>query len=195
MPHNIAERAVPTDKPENPGAAGPRRTVKGRLAHETTRFFLMFVYLWVQFGLFALHESIILGKMGRAYHVQGFAVINALVLAKVMLVAEDLNLGGWMRRQPLVYAILGEAVLFAIVFLAFHILEKLVFGLLQGSSLAESIPMIGGGGFAGLLTVAASLFVALIPYFALRGIGRALGWGELRALLFTRRAETRKDAG
>jgi hypothetical protein len=185
MPYNVAGRDVPVGKPEVPDAAGQSRTVKDRLAHETIRLLLIFVYLWVQFGLFALHESIILGKMGRVYHFQGFAVINALVLAKVMLVAEDLNVGAWIRRRPVAYAALGEAVLFAIVFLVFHFLEGIVVGLLHGASLAESVPIFGGGGFAGLLTVAASMVVALIPYFALQGIGRTLGWGELRTLLLS----------
>src|SRR5262249_11002238 len=110
MAYNVAEQDIPVGKPEMPDSAGHRRNVKDRFAHESIRFLLIFVYLWVQFGLFALHESIVLGKMGRAYHVQGFAVINALVLAKVMLVAEDLHLGAWMRRQPVAYAALGEAV-------------------------------------------------------------------------------------
>ena len=46
----------------------------------------------------------------------------------------------------------------------------------------------GGGGFAGLVTVAAIMFVVLIPYFAFRDIGRALGPDEMRRLLFSRLA-------
>ena len=57
---------------------------------------------------------------------QGFALINAAVLAKV--IAEDLNLDRGLRGQPLAYAAAGEPALFAVVFIAFHILEKLPWG-------------------------------------------------------------------
>jgi hypothetical protein len=163
---------------------GKRRAVKDRLTHEITRFLVIFVYLWVLLGMFVLYENILRREAGLGFQAQGLAAINALVLAKVMLVAEDLNLGGRLRRRPLAYAILGEALLFTIVFIAFHILEKLAIGLLHGASLARSVPVIGGGGITGLLTVAAIMFVLLIPYFAFRDLGRALGWERTRALLF-----------
>ena len=82
--------------------------------------------------------------MGLGYQPQGFALINALVLAKVMLVAEDLKLDRGMRAQPIAVAALAEAFLFAIVFIVFHVLESLVVGLLHGSTLAGSIPAFGG---------------------------------------------------
>jgi hypothetical protein len=90
------------------------------------------------------------------------------------------------RRQPLAYAALGEASLFAIVFIVFHVLEALVMGMLHGLSLADSVPTFGAGGFAGLVTVAAIMFAVLIPYFGFLDIGRALGPQELRKLLFSR---------
>ena len=60
------------------GATEPRRSTRDRLVHEVARFGLMFVYLWVVFGLFVLHERIIRGQMGLGFQAQGFALINAL---------------------------------------------------------------------------------------------------------------------
>jgi hypothetical protein len=138
----------------------------------------MSVYLWLAFGSFVLFERIIRGQMSLGFESQGFALINALVLAKVMLIAEDLDLGRRMRGQPLAVVALGEAVLFVLVFIAFHVLERLVVGLLHGSTLAPSVPAFAGREFAGLATVAVLLFVVLIPFFAFRDTGRALGPGE-----------------
>ncbi len=166
------------------------RSVKGRLLHEATRFGLMFVYLWLVFGLFVLFERIIRGQMGLGFQAQGFALINALVLAKVMLIAEDLNVDRGTRGRPIAISALGEAALFAVVFIGFHILERLAVGLLHGSTLAGSVPAIGGGGFAGLATVAAILFIVLIPYFAFRDIARALAPGQMRRLLLARPVAT-----
>ena len=53
----------------------------------------MFIYLWVLFALFVIRESIILAQQHLNYQAQGFAILNAFILAKVMLIAEDLHLG------------------------------------------------------------------------------------------------------
>ena len=68
-------------------------TLKERVAEEGRRFLVMFLYLWVLFALSALHEKIVLREVGASLPSQGFAFVNALVLAKVMLVGENLNLG------------------------------------------------------------------------------------------------------
>ena len=50
------------------GAAEPKRSVKQRLMHEALRLGLMFLYLWVVFGLFVLHERIVRGELGLGFH-------------------------------------------------------------------------------------------------------------------------------
>ena len=158
-------------------------------AEEFRRFIVLFLYLWVLFGLFVLNERIVLRQEGINFAAQGFAVINALVLAKVMLIAEDLNLGHWLNRRPLIYPILHDSLLFTVLFISFHVLEHVVIGLVHGETLAGSVPAIGGGGFAGLLCAAVICFVSLIPFFAFRNLGRVLGTDRLNALLFGTGAE------
>ncbi len=158
--------------------------VKERAVEEVRRFVVLFLYLWVLFGLFVLNERIILRQHGLGFAAQGFAFFNALVLAKVMLVAEDLNLGRWLDRRPLIWPILHDSFLFTVLFIVFHIAEQVVIGLFKGQSATSSVPAVGGGGLAGLLCVAVISFVALIPFFAFRNLSRALGADRLNALLF-----------
>jgi hypothetical protein len=160
------------------------RKVMERAVDEVRRFVVMFLYLWVLFGLFVLHQRIILRQEGMNFAAQGFALINALVLAKVMLIAEDLRLGHRLRSRPLIYPILGESLIFTVVFICFHVVEDVVIGLFKGETLRASVPVIGGGGMAGLLSVAMIFFVALIPFFAFRNLSRELGPDRLNALLF-----------
>ena len=155
-----------------------------RVADEMRRFAVLFIYLWILFGLFVLNERIVLGQRGIGFSSQGFALINALVLAKVMLIAEDLNLGRWLDRRPLIYPILHDSLLFTVLFIAFHIVEKVVIGLVAGETVSTSLPAIGGGGVAGLLCVAVISFFGLIPFFAFRSFTRALGADRMNALLF-----------
>jgi hypothetical protein len=168
------------------------------IAHEVRRFVLMFLYLWAQFLLFVLDEDIILRQRGISFSAHGFALFNAFVLAKVMLVAEDLDLGRWMQRRPLIYPILFESFLLVALFICFHIVEHIVIGLFKGQALAASVPYIGGGGLEGLACVAMIFFIALLPFFAFKHVGGELGEGRLRAMLFgvdVNAARSRDDGG
>ena len=65
----------------------------------------MFLYLWIVFSLLAIHELMILSQHQLSYQAHGIAIVNALVFAKVMLVAEDLHLGHRLNDKPLIYSI------------------------------------------------------------------------------------------
>jgi len=167
-----------------------------RVTDEARRFVVMFVYLWLMFGLFVLLEAIMARRSGQHFEWSfGLAFFNALVLAKVMLVAEKLKLGALIRARPLIVSILAEALLMAILFIAVHVAEKTFFGLVEGGSAAVSVPHIGGGGVLGLVAVALILFVTLVPFFAFKRIGQELGPGRLNALLFGKGINLMDDGG
>ena len=65
----------------------------------------MFLYLWVDFGLYVLNQNRHSGEAAYQHRAQGFAVINAVVLAKVMLVADDLKFADRFKDKPLIYPI------------------------------------------------------------------------------------------
>jgi hypothetical protein len=159
--------------------------LKQRLFDEVIKFLGIAVYLWVMFGMFALHESVVAAKEHINYHFYGLALANAIILGKVMLVAEDLRFGDWLRDRPLIYPILCKAVAFSILFLVFAVVEEVLVGVFKGKTIAQSIPSIGGGSLSGVVFVGIILSIALIPFFAFREIGRAIGERELRALLLT----------
>jgi hypothetical protein len=165
---------------------GRWRNLKGRAVQEFKSLLVMFLYLWVVFGLFVLDQTVILAKQNVSYSLQGFALINALVMAKVMLVAEDLKFGHRYKDRPLIYPILYKACAFAVLFILFHILEETLVGVLGGKTAAASFPLIGGGSLRGALCVWAIMLVSLIPFFAIREIGRVIGEDELWDLIFRR---------
>jgi hypothetical protein len=161
---------------------------------EFRRFLVMFVYLWVVFGLFVLNETVILGERHVSFTAQGFALINAAVMAKVMLIAEALKLGRRFEHLPLIYPVVHKSALFAAVFIAFHAVERILVGVMGGRSVLDSMPLIGGGTWRGVLTVWAIMTISLLPFFALREIGRSLGEGRLWNLMFRRAAEKEERA-
>jgi uncharacterized protein (DUF1810 family) len=150
---------------------------------ETRELFGIFIYLWVLLSVFSLHKALVLNDESLIYH-QGFAIINALALAKVVLVAEFFHVGEKLKNRPLIYPIIIKSAVFAVILICFHIMEETIIGVLHGKMLSQSIPNIGGGKLQGILMVGIIMFVVLMPFFAFRELGRAIGTEQLRSLLF-----------
>ncbi|MBV8612401.1 MAG: hypothetical protein JOY66_01350 [Acetobacteraceae bacterium] len=170
----------------NGGTVERKASLKTRAISEARRFLIITLYLWVLFAVFSLHRTLILEKHSINAAEQGFAIVNALILAKVMLVADDLKLGRQFKDHPLIYRVLWSAFLFAAVLVAFHIIEHAAIALWRGRPIAESLADFGAGNLKGVLSVGALAFVSLIPFFAFQEVARVVGSGMLWQLLFTR---------
>ena len=162
----------------------PARSLKARAAEEFRKFVVLFVYLWILFGVFALNQGVVLRENGIEWTTQGLAFVNALVFAKVMMLFEMFDPGAWLRRRPLIYPILYESFLLMILFLIVHVIEKVIEGVIRGHTVMDSLPSIGGGGLVGLVSASVIMFVALTPFFAVRNLSYALGADRLAALIF-----------
>jgi hypothetical protein len=76
---------------------------------ETRKLFRIFIYLWVLLSLFSFHKALVFNEEYLIYD-QRFALINALALAKVILIGEyfhvearsgsDRSLSGECRTEP-----------------------------------------------------------------------------------------------
>ena len=159
--------------------------LKEKGVSEARRLFWIFAYLWVLLGLFALHKSIVLNEPDPFYH-QGFAVINALVLAKIMFFAEVFHAGEGLEDRPLIYPIMYKSAVFSLILISFHLLEEVLIGIWYGKAIGESITGLSGG-LQEILVVAVIMFVVLMPFFALREVGRDIGDDKLFEHFFVRR--------
>ena len=173
-------------------AAAEKRGIKARALDELKRFIVITLYLWALFSLFSIYKGMILRENGINVWAQSFAIINALIFAKVILLAQALNLDASLRKYPLVYSVLGNSLSFTFVLFAFHILEEAVRAKIKGLSLATSIADFGGGNLAGFLTMGAIFFVALIPFFTFQEVARVVGGRALWDLFFTSEGKASK---
>jgi hypothetical protein len=151
---------------------------------ELKSFIGIFIYLWVVFMVFLIHEWIVLANNGISFRFYGLAAINALVLAKIMLIAEKLRLAERFEKGPLIYPILYKSALFTALLLLAYVVEEVLIGVIRGNGIAESMPHIGGGTVTGFIAIAIVMCVALMPFFAFREIGRAVGPEAFRSLIF-----------
>jgi hypothetical protein len=172
---------------EKRGDAEQKPSLKEKIIDSIKTFLQMFAYLWLVFGLLAIHETIILSEYKIDYQSHGLAVVNALVFAKVMLVADDLHLGIRLNDKPLIYPVLLKSLIFAITLICFHIAEHTLIGMWHGRSVAESLSDIGANKLRGMMSISVIATVALIPFFLLREISRAIGEERFLSLFFYRR--------
>jgi hypothetical protein len=161
--------------------------IKAKGIAEGRRLFWIFAYLWVLLGLFSIHKSVVLNEPNLIYH-QGFAIINAFLLAKVMLTAEMFHVADNLDDKPLIYPIMFKSAIFSALLISFYILEETLVGMWHGKSATDSIPDVGGGSLEGILVVGFIMFVVLMPFFALKELGRAIGDDNLYQLLLVRRS-------
>jgi hypothetical protein len=185
---NVKGPAVAADADHAVGSAKPG--LKARAMSELKKYIIITLYLWVLFALFSLYRRMILQENGISVWEQSFAIVNALIFAKVILIAQALNLGAWLRKYRVVYTVLGNAFLFMAVVIAFHVFEEAVRALAKGQPLETSIADFGGGTVRGFLTMGAILFVCLIPFFGVEEVSRAVGGQALWDLFFSRRDRT-----
>ena len=158
--------------------------LKQKFYKATKEFIVIALYLWLIFGLFALYQSVILAVHHVSAAEEGFALINALVLGKVVLAAKELHLGDIVNDAPLIYPTLVKSALFSILLTAFKFLEATASNLYRGRSLDESAGDLAGGTWQGILCLAFLLFVLLIPFFGFAELQRVLGKGKLQELFF-----------
>jgi hypothetical protein len=165
-----------------------RRAAIKRKAYEAMKeFFFIALYLWVIFGLFALYRSVVLAEHHVSLTEKGFALLNALVLGKVMVVAKELHLGEMDKDAPLIYPTLLKSALFSVVLALFKILEEAARGLYRGESFHESIADLAGGTWQAIFCLTLLLFVMLIPFFGFTELQRVLGEARLKELFFRSR--------
>ena len=195
MPKSSPRDSRLTSEQESVSSAAHSRvqSVIRRIEHEVEEWIVMFFYLWVIFGLFALHQSILKAELHRDDHLQGFAILNALILSKVMLIREGLQLAQGRRDSHPILVILNKSIAFAFLFIVFHIFERIIVGVAHGKTITASFPELAGGRLLDIIAIGVIVTVSLIPFFAFREVSRELGEGRLWRLLMARRG--RSDCG
>jgi hypothetical protein len=65
--------------------AGSKKNLKARALGKIQKYVVITVYLWLLFALFSLHKKLVQGH-GISIWQQGFAIVNALIFGKVILI-------------------------------------------------------------------------------------------------------------
>jgi hypothetical protein len=159
--------------------------LKQRVIEEFKLFWIIALYLWVFLGSFTVYRRLIIDETGAAYLHYGIALIEALVVAKVILIGKMLGLGHRFEDKPLIVPVLYKTILFSILVLLFGVIERLIEGWFNKQGFLGGLREIGDVGTYELAARVLILIVAFVPFFAFAEIGRVLGADWLGAMFFS----------
>jgi hypothetical protein len=165
-------------------------SMKQKATHEAKELLILFLYLGFFFCALAAYSNLLLRDYIGSYLAYGFALLNALVVAKVILIGDYMHLGKRSENRSLFVAALAKSVLFSLFVLAFHFLEEVIKALVHGRDIASAFRDIPTDQ---LLARCVIVFATFIPLFGFREFRRVMGEEEFYALLF-RAQGTRKTA-
>ena len=157
---------------------------KRKLLLEVTAYWINVLYLTILFSVFTSYRRLILAQYNIGYANWGISFIKALVLAKVIMVGSAFRLGRSLESKPLILSTLFQSVLFTLWVTLFAVVESTIRGLLHEKGLAGALDHLLADGSNELVSKCLVVFVAFIPFFAFKELGRVLGKGVIWQLFF-----------
>ena len=161
--------------------------LKKKIVHELGEYLINVVYLTLVFAAFTQYRRFQLAAYDITYTNYWVSVIEALILGKVIMIGEVVRLGRRLEQKPLIYSSLYKTFVFIVFVGVFKFIEHVVKALWNGEEITRELFELSEKGFHELLANSLIIFVALIPFFAIKELGRVLGEEKIRALFFQSR--------
>jgi hypothetical protein len=160
---------------KDPSAPGFKQKAKQDLKD----FLLISAYLAFFFCALTTYTMLLLKKYDVSYLNYSFAIINALVIAKVILIGEMVHVGTRAEARPLYQSVLYKAFMFGLLVLAFHFVEEFVKRLIRHDPAGTVLRDLK---YDDLIARSIIVFCTFIPLFAFIELRRALGEKKFYAL-------------
>jgi hypothetical protein len=159
---------------------------KQKISHESKEFLIVSLFLAPFFLSFEGFKISLLHEPGNSLFKYGLALLNALVLAKVILIGELVGLGRKSEHRPLILSTIHKAGMFTVLYVIFRMLEHVIRGLIHGETFLGALHSVAIADKGVILARALTVFFAFIPLFALVEIRRVLGEHEFLSLFIRR---------
>jgi hypothetical protein len=161
-----------------------------KVRYELIEYVINVVYLTLVFAAFTQYRRFLLAEYSITYTNYWVGLFAALVLGKVIMIGSVFRLGRWLEHKPLIVPTIYKALIFTILILVFRVVEYAIKGLLHGDGLAAALgEFFAQKGINEVLANSLVVLVTLIPFFAVKELGRVLGRERVAALFFLNRVE------
>jgi hypothetical protein len=158
--------------------------IKQKIKKETQLFFLYTLFLTLCLCAFTTYRRLVLGEYAISYTHYGFSVIEALILAKVILIGQSLGIGKRFEDKPLIIPTLYKTFIFSFFVLIFSVLEHFIIGFIHGKDIAKIYQEFVTTGLREILARILIMFFAFVFFFAFLETAEVLGEKKLFNLFF-----------
>ena len=162
--------------------------IKQKFMLELYEYVINVIYLTFAFAAFTQYRRLLLASYDISYTNYWFSVIQALILGKVIMVGGLFRFGRRLEQRPLIFATLYKSVVFTLLVGLFTLIEHGLSGLWSGVGFAGGIAGYLDQGVHEILANSLVVFVALVPFFAVKEISLVLGRQKIWALFFRSRS-------
>lgn len=176
MPPKLPGPSLP--EASNPHTHAGPQTLLEKGKHEMRSYMIVTGYIWVVLTLLKLHEHVLSGAYGFTVVSEGWAIVTALILGKVVLIAELLNAGRWMSQRFPSFTVLIKSCAVALAVLLFHVLEHVAVTWWHGENALHAFDEMHGT-LPLTLVKTAMVAVAFLPYFMIKQIEEKTGQRDL----------------
>jgi hypothetical protein len=152
--------------------------LKERAAEELKSLLYISLFFLAFLGAINIYTRVMLKEHGIPYIGLGFSAIEALILAKVILLGDAMKLGRASESRSLINTVLSKSVLFGGFAYVLAIVERVIEGLIHKLDWEQIVHKIFEHGFAEIFAKTLVVFVGFVSFFAFWELRRRMGHKE-----------------
>jgi len=160
--------------------------IEKRVAKEMKEYAVVAGYFAFFFLSLTTYQKLVLAEYDIGFSRYGWALLQAMILGKVVLLGQFLHLGSRFEGGALVLTAIWKSLVFALLTAVLVTVEHVLEALIHHRPVSAVFQLSGGHGFE-ILARFQIVLVAFVPFFAVRELARMSGHDDLVEVLFRRR--------
>ena len=161
-------------------------SIREKLGHEVRELIPVTLFFLVAFELLALTQALILERYGERVWTFAAAAVGALVVAKVVLIADHFRFVNRYPHKPLIYNVVWKTAIYFLASIGVRYVEHVVHFWRKSGSFGEANRMLADEvSWTHIVVIQLWLLILLLVFCALRELVRAIGQGRVVAMMFT----------
>lgn len=157
-----------------------KKTMKQKAAHEGKELLILFAYLGFFFCALVSYRVLLLKGYESVSLDYGFALLNALIIAKVILIGDFAKVVHKYESEALVMSVVYKSLVYGAFVFLFHLVEELIKELIHHGDIGKAFHEVKLDQLALRCLI---IFCTFLPLFGFRELRRVVGEEEFYAMV------------